>query len=187
MTETAVTRWFGPHFAELHPLLQALHRQGGRLSGRIEIGFGPGLAGWAGRRLARRLGLPADRAESGFTVEIRHEDGVLHWDRRFENGNCMVSRFRPVGTWPDGYWLEETGQLRLRLTVDIVEGGWHWRPLGLRWGWVPLPLGLVPRSLAYKRIEGGRYRFEVAFTLPVFGRLLRYGGLLDAAAEPSAL
>ena len=46
---------------------------------------------------------------------------------------------------------------------------------------------LVPRSLAYKRIEGGRYRFEVAFTLPVFGRLLRYGGLLDAAAEPPAL
>jgi hypothetical protein len=55
-----------------------------------------------------------------------------------------------------------------------------------------LPLALLPRARAYKRIEAGRYRFEVAFVLPVLGTVLSYGGLLDAdtakvSASPSTV
>jgi Domain of unknown function (DUF4166) len=186
MHETAVTRWFGPRFDTLHPLLQALHRVGGRLSGTITIEFGQGLAGWAGRRLARRLGIPIDRRERGFAVEIRHDEGVLHWNRLFDNGSRMISQFRPVGTWPDGYWVESTGPLRLTLTVDVIEGGWYWRPLRVAIGRLRLPLMLFPRTEAYKRVEAGRYRFRVAFALPVLGMILSYGGLLDAETAPSS-
>jgi Domain of unknown function (DUF4166) len=181
-TPTAVTAWFGPRFPALHPLLQALHRRGGRLSGTIGIECGRGLAGWVGRRLARRLGIPTDRTERGFAVEIRHGDGVLEWHRQFDDGSRVTSLFRPIGTWPEGCWSETTGPLRLTLTVDVIEGGWHWRPLSATLGRLPLPIALFPRAEAYKRIEAGRYRFVVAFTVPGLGMVLRYGGLLDAEA-----
>ena len=63
-----------------------------------------------------------------------------------------------------------------------TEGGWHWRPLSATLGRLPLPIVLFPRAEAYKRIEAGRYRFVVAFTVPGLGMVLRYGGLLDAEA-----
>src|SRR5690349_12564436 len=117
--ETLVTRWFGASFERLHPLLQALHRDGGRLHGTVAIR--------SGRGIARSLGIPLDRAERGFEVEIRHLDDALVWRRRFDDGNEMVSRFEPVGAWPDGCWIERTGAVRLDLAVDIVDGGWRWR------------------------------------------------------------
>jgi hypothetical protein len=178
--ETVVTRWFGEHFAELHPLLQTLHREGGSLHGRVSIRAGRGLAGWLGRRLARSLGIPIDREERGFDVDIRHTSDALEWRRRFDDGSEMISRFEPVGRWPDGYWLERTGALHMRLTVDIVDGGWIWCPLRASLHGIPLPLALLPRSRAGKRIEGDRYVFEVAFALPLLGDVLSYGGLLDA-------
>ncbi len=176
--ETATARWLGVRFAALHPLLQALHSNGGVLSGKIQIEFGGGLAGWLGRRLARRLGIPIDQSECDFAGEIRHEDDGLHWCRRFKNGGTMASLFCPIGTWPDGFWLESTGPLNLKLTVDVVDGGWYWRPLRLAFGGLDLPIFLFPRMEAYKRIEDGHYRFCVSFTLPIAGTLLRYSGLL---------
>ena len=183
MPENAVTRWFGPHFSNLHPLLQALHRHGGTLHGIVHIDCGKGIGRWIGRRLARKLGMPTDAAQSDFVVEIRHEATHLHWHRRFGTGQEMVSIFAPVGIWPSGYWTEDTGALQLRLTIDVVDGGWYWRPLGIRFTGIPLPLWLFPRAHAYKTVEDGRYRFAVEFTLPVIGRILSYQGLLDADVE----
>lgn len=122
MPENIVTAWFGTHFSQLHPKLQALHRAGGVLSGTVCIERG--RAGWIGQRLASKLGVPLDQPQRDFRVEIRHGVTGLHWDRQFSGGHAMRSLFQPVGTWPDGYWLEQTGQVHLRLTVDIVDGGW---------------------------------------------------------------
>jgi hypothetical protein len=174
----AVTRWFGSQFYQLHPLLQALHRDGGCLQGRIAIRTGLGLGGWIGQRLAQRLGIPCGIAESEFEVRISHRDGVLHWDRRFGRDHDMKSTFRPVGRWPDGYWIEDTGPVSLQLTVDIVEGGWHWRCLRIHFGGVRLPLWLFPRSTAYKTVDGNNYRFHVGFALPLVGTVLSYEGAL---------
>jgi hypothetical protein len=183
MTETAVTQWFGAGFARLHPLLQDLHRHGGCLRGPVSIRFGRGLAGWLGRRLARRLGIPLDTGqEHQLEVHIRHDGGVLHWDRRFDDTQRFPSSFRPHGQWPHGYWIEDTAAIALRLRVEIVDGGWYWRCIGARKGWLPVPAWLLPRSDAYKRIEQGRYRFAVSFALPLFGELLAYEGLLVASA-----
>jgi len=129
------------------------------------------------------MGIPTDQNECDFAVEIRHENDLLHWGRRFQNGGVMTSLFRPVGTWPDGFWLESTGRVNIRLTVDVIEGGWHWRPLSIGFGRLNLPIFLVPRMNAYKQIEEGRYRFYVSFALPMVGTLLRYGGLLDLRAS----
>jgi hypothetical protein len=161
-----------------------LHRHGGVLGGVIDIEVGRGFAGGIGRRLARSVGIPVDRPQRGFEVEIRHTDAALLWNRRFDNGAVMQSRFEPVGTWPDGYWIERTGALQLHLTVDVVDGGWQWRPLRAVLHGVCVPLFLLPRTRAGKYVRDDRYVFCVEFSLPVLGRVLSYSGALRA--DPNA-
>ena len=185
-----VVEWFSSHFHTLHPRLQALHLHGGQLQGTVRIDFGHGIAGWLGRRIARRLGIPARAGPCGFNVGIEHRDDALLWSREFEGGARMVSVFRPVGHWPDGYWIERSGPLRLQLGVDIVDGGWYWRLRGAWLGPLRLPLALLPASRAHKRIVDDRYCFLVEFSIPLLGTVLRYAGELDlvglaAAADPA--
>ncbi|TDR40826.1 uncharacterized protein DUF4166 [Tahibacter aquaticus] len=174
-----VTRWFGAAFYQLHPLLQSLHSNGGRLWGEVEINTGSGLAAVVGKRLARRLGIPL-QARSGFQVNIRHTPEALLWQRSFSGGRQMDSAFRPYGNWPDGGWVENTGPFTLKLGVDIVDGGWYWRLREARWHGLPVPLALLPHSEAGKRAVDGRYVFDVVFSLPLLGRVLSYRGVLDA-------
>jgi hypothetical protein len=175
-----VADWFGRDFALLHPLLQQLHREGGRLSGRVMVDVPSGGRGFVGRRLAARLGVPMQRGWHALEVTISHRDGVLHWDRCFDATSRVVSRFTPVGNRDsNGCWIEETGPLRLALTVDIVDGGWSWRALSVSFMRVPLPLSLFPRAQAHKTIVGDRYRFFVGFAVPMLGTVLSYGGDLS--------
>jgi hypothetical protein len=182
-----VEQWFGPRFGALHPLLQQLHRQGGILRGRVEIGRGAALAGWLGTRIARRMGLPPPGA-ADLTVRISHDGQRLRWARRFEAAGGvveMVSWFEPRGSWPRGHWIETTGALRFDLGVDVEDGAWHWRVLRARWRGMPLPVGLLPRSRAGKRIVDGAYVFEVEVTAPLLGPLVWYRGQLALAASPA--
>ena len=179
--DSPVQAWFGEGFARLHPLLQALHRDGGRLEGPVRFRIGHGLAGLAGRRVLRRLGIDADAPEQRLTVDIRHADGALHWARRFGTGPEAVSWFEPIGCWPEGCWEERAGPLTLRLAVDTEGGGWRWRQIGCRLWALPLPAWLAPGVEAGKRIEDGQYRFDVAVRLPLLGEILAWGGCLRMA------
>ncbi|WP_083838934.1 DUF4166 domain-containing protein [Rhodanobacter fulvus] len=175
-----VETWFGDAFSQLHPLLQQLHRRGGTLSGPVEVRTGSGLAGWFGRRLARSLGIPESCERCAFEVQIGSNDKQMFWRRTFAGDARMLSVFEPVGAWPNGYWIEQTGAVQLRLAVEIIDGGWYWRLRQARFCGVPLPRHLLPTTAAWKRTENGRYRFQVQFSLPWLGTILAYGGLLDA-------
>ena len=179
---SVVSRWFGAEFAALHPLLRRLHLHGGSLRGEVEIGFGRGVAGVIGRKLARSLGIPIDRPCCGFEVEIRHTAEALLWNRRFADGSMMRSVFLPIGQWPDGHWSESTGALRLDLGVDTTSGAWRWLPRRAYLHRIRLPLWLLPQTRAGKRIDGNRYVFHVEIIAPLIGTLLRYGGTLDPHA-----
>jgi hypothetical protein len=179
--ENAVTRWFGTHFDDLHPLLRELHRRGGTLHGDVDIQFGTGVAGWLGRRMARRIGIPTCSARMPFEVRISHTHDALQWDRRFGADQWMESTFTPRGTWPDGCWIECTGAVTLRLRIEVIDGGWYWRCVGARLGRMPLPLWLLPTTRAYKAVRAGKYVFHVGLALPALGKLLSYEGVLDAA------
>ena len=180
MSATAVSTWFGADFAQLRPLLQQLHREGGVLSGSVDLAIPGGLAGWVGRRLAAKMGIPTAAQTCPLEVTIRHRDNQLQWSRRFASGHTMLSTFEPVGRHASGYWRESTGNTELHLQVDIRDGGWHWRCVGMRVAGLPLPLWLAPRTRAYKQIEADQYRFYVGFSLPLLGTLLSYSGLLQA-------
>lgn len=186
MTATAVSSWFADDFAALHPLLQQLHRTGGVLTGSVELAIPNGLAGWVGRRLASKMGIPTEAGMYPFEVIINHEKDRLLWSRRFAQSNTLVSVFEPVGDRATGYWREATGNTELHLQVDILNGGWHWRCIGMRLNGVPLPLWLAPKTRAYKEVEGGEYRFYVGFSLPLLGTVLSYSGLLAARVSETA-
>ena len=183
MADAQVKDWFGAQFGELHPLLQRIHLHGGQLTGPVDIVIPGGIAGIFGRRLAKKLGVPADGLPHQLQVEISHHPDGLHWDRCFDGASYMRSVFRPVGTSASGYWVEDTGPLKMYLTVDVRDGGWHWRCLAMRVFGLRLPLWLFPNSIAFKAVEAGRYRFYVGFSLPWLGTVLSYGGLLEGVAS----
>lgn len=175
----AVERWFGEAFDTLHPHLRALHRAGGVLEGSVELVYGDGIAGRIGRRLARRMGLPGHAGTAHLRVDIHGDTDALHWQRTFDGTHAMHSRFVPVGTWPHGHWLETTGPLRLALTVDTRAGAWRWLPRAAWLHDVRVPLALLPRVSAGKRVdEDGAYVFDVTTSLPGLGVLFGYRGRL---------
>ncbi len=178
MTSHLVSDWFAEGFSLLHPQLQQLHQHGGRLTGEIELLFGKGLAGVIGRRLARKLGIPTTLPPHQLSVEISHSANALAWHRCFNQQTIMQSYFYPHGQWPTGFWTENTRFLHLDLAVDIIDGGWFWRCVSVRLGYLTLPWWLTPKMTAYKTIEQGKYRFYVGFSLPILGLLLSYSGLL---------
>jgi hypothetical protein len=177
---TLVSEWFGSSFARLHPLLRQLHSQPSAcVEGTVVMRFGTGLAGVLGRRLARRLGMPDVAGPQHLIVDVGHDATRMRWQRRFGDGHALLSVFAPVGHFPDGHWIEDTGRIALTLQVDLVGDGWDWRLVGARMRGKALPLWLLPRFSAYKRVVDGRYSFHVGFALPGLGELMAYEGLLD--------
>jgi Domain of unknown function (DUF4166) len=183
MTINLVSDWFGESFQALHPLLQQLHRHGGTLQGAVDIYTPRGFAGFIGRALTRNLCIPVNGKNHRLSVNISHHADGLHWDRCFDDALWMRSTFLPIGRLPDGHWVEKTGGIALTLTVDVIDGGWHWRCLGVTLAGIPMPRWLFPSSTAYKTIENGKYRFYVGLSLPLLGTVLSYGGMLTAIAK----
>jgi hypothetical protein len=178
-----VEEWFGQGFTELHPLLQRLHREGGVLRGSVEVSFGQGLAGKLGTRLASRMGVPVVAGTHQLQVTIHSESEVLHWGRSFNGQSEFNSKFKPVGHYPVGHWLEQSGLLSLVLGVEVRDGGWHWQHRKTSLFGIPVPRVLFPTTVASKCIEGEMYRFSVEVWAPALGKLLSYSGKL--APNPS--
>ena len=104
---SAVAAWFGKAFSQLHPNLQVLHCGGGILAGKIKLNFGKGIAGFIGKRLAKKLGIPLQPGEHELRVEISHQDNSLYWSCCFDQQDTVLSIFRAFGNYPAGYWLEK--------------------------------------------------------------------------------
>ncbi len=177
MASEIVSDWFNEAFTNLAPELQELHRNGGVLSGEVKVIIGSGIAGLLGKRLVKKLNIPKPGINN-LRVIISHDKHYLHWDRQFNEATTMKSRFKPIGTIDDGYWLEKTGPLEMKLTVDVKKQGWHWRCLRIKYYGLPIPVWLFPNMQAYKYIDNGGYRFYVGFSAPLLGLLFSYGGIL---------
>ncbi len=169
--------WFGETFQSFHPLIQQLHSQGGRLIGQVDIQVGTGMAGFLGKRIAKKMGIPPVGTYP-FLLSVTYQDRNLIWERGFGSGLQLISVFRPVGSVRTGYWLERTEPVDLHFTVEQIEGGWYWRLLRVRYRDIPLPKFIFPRMEAYKRVQDGCYDFKVAFSFPGIGKLVSYGGKL---------
>lgn len=176
---SVVEAWFRSAFERLHPQIQLLHRHGGTLNGYVDIRYGTGLGRIIGMILAKRLGLPSPSPANSLEVEIYGDREGLHWNRRFNNGRLFTSLFQPKGSYPNGHWVERSGPIELRLGVDIVNSGWHWRHQGTSFNGIALPKWLMPKTVAFKEFSGGKYLFSVAISLPIVGLLVSYQGSLN--------
>lgn len=178
---TLVEAWFGDAFARLHPRLQRLHDRDRVLRGPVDVRLaGRGIARVLGERLRRRLGLPAPGPGHVLEVRVTHGADTMLWERRFDDAGAFVSRFHPVGTYPDGHWREVGAGPELHLGVHLDDdGGWHWRTRRVRWRGLPAPHALLPRVVAHKRWLRGAYDFDVGVHVPGLGEVVGYAGRLQ--------
>lgn len=175
--KTITESWFGPSFDQLHPDLQAIHRFGGKLSGKVSLHYGKGIAGFLGKRIAKRMGVAALKSPSDFEVFIEHNQYAMTWRRIFDSTAVCESMFVPVGEFPAGYWIEKTGAVSVELGVRVEYGAWHWDCRRVLLHGVALPGFMRPVVKAHKRIEGGKYCFSVEFSHPWLGVLFGYEGV----------
>lgn len=145
------------------------------LLGEVDI---EGAANPFGQVIAWFAGFPnaGTRVRASVTIE-RDGDGEV-WVRRF--GRAMfASRLSEIGP---GRVDERFGALTFDLDAKADAYGFTLAIAGARLGELPLPGFLTPKTQASGHAdENGRYRFDVAISLPVLGRLVRYRGWLTPA------
>ncbi|HTV67645.1 MAG TPA: DUF4166 domain-containing protein [Rhizobiaceae bacterium] len=108
------------------------------------------------------------------------------WTRRFGESAFVSHLSRRASDGP-GILRERFGPLlfimRLRVRDSRVE--WpveRWRFLGL-----PMPAALRPNSETSEFIDGeGRFNFDVAISVPLAGKIVRYRGWLEPSSDGSA-
>jgi hypothetical protein len=179
MNNNSITAWFGNDFYNLDSLIQNLHVHGCNLYGEINLEYGSGLAGFIGKRIGKKIGMPIKSNIIDCTINISHKNNLLYWDRQFGNKNKISSIFSPIGNYPHGYWIEQTGKIYLELGVEIHDGGWYWIQKKIKFMNITIPAWLAPKSNAYKRVKNGKYEFSVTLSLPLIGKLFSYSGILE--------
>lgn len=166
----------GEDFEQLPDIVKRAHRAGpvARLKGTAQV---EGAQSFVARLVAQLFGFPhaADKLKASVLMRL-DADGSEVWERTF-GARQWRSRLEPrrpgiVGEsfGPFSFDLALVGS-REALRMEIIA----WRIGGL-----PLPRVLAPRSAAIESVDAdGRFHFDVPIDLPIFGRLVRYQGVLD--------
>lgn len=180
MYNTLIADWFGDEFYKLHPLLQQLHTSGGVLEGKVDLQIGhTGLSRILGKMLAKKLGIPVNSGEHLLTVHINNDGGVLNWRKTFNHAQTITSIFKPVGIKENGFFLEESGPFKMRVTADLVKGAWYWKLEKIYFKKLKLPNWFFYQSMAKKYInDKNEYVFVVKFSCIGLGEILSYRGIL---------
>ena len=163
----------GPAWAALPLVVRRLHQEG-RARGQVTIERGESAPA---RWLAWILGFPSsgENVATVLAVEQRREEQI--WSRRFAE-DILVSRQRRAGDCVAERFGSFECRFRLRPTArgidyDLVGAG-----LALGGFRLPLPRGLAPHVGARTWAEENAMGLEVTMSAPLFGRILRYQGLV---------
>lgn len=164
-------RLMGERFGDLPRLVQAIHGvsgDGGAAGeGTVERGRSP-LA----RLLGGVMGMPPEGSYP-LHVGFAERDGRETWTRDFGG-----YRFRSELSARKGLVVERFGPIRFAFALPSDGDGLgmelrRWSVFGVR-----LPRLLAPRIDAREWQEGDRFRFAVAVSAPLAGRIVRYSGWL---------
>ena len=119
-------------------------------------------------------GFPSAGRNLRAAVTIEREGNGEVWVRRFGT-KAFASHLNEVA----GKLTERFGAITFDLDAAADAQGFRLSIVRARLGELPLPRFLTPQTDASAGIdENGRYRFDVAISLPVIGRLVRYRGWL---------
>ncbi|WP_235504274.1 MULTISPECIES: DUF4166 domain-containing protein [Stenotrophomonas] len=179
MSRPLFERVLGAAFAQLPPLLRALHSVPRR---QVWHGQGSVRRGrhWLVAPCAWLARLPPSADAVPVTVEFVVDDSGECWNRRFGAAR-MASRL-----WQrEGRLFERLGAVHFRFALHAVDGEIHWRAERVRaFGIVPLPAAWFAQVRCREREHAGRYEFLVDVALPLVGPLIRYEGwLLPGAGD----
>jgi hypothetical protein len=169
----------GADWATLPPVVRRLHQEG-HARGQVTIERG---GHWPARLLARVLGFPAaGRAvATHLVVERRGEEQV--WSRRFGE-QVLASRQRRAADLLAERFGSFECLFRLRPTARGIDYDLVGAALALGGLRLALPRFLAPRGGATTWAEEDAMGLDVSLWAPVWGRILRYHGLMKPEAEP---
>ena len=174
------TRLMGQRFAALPRLVRAIHDVSGDggAAGEGTVERGRGLLA---RLLGRLMGMPP-AGHYPLHVGFAERDGRETWTRDFGG-----HRFRSELSERHGRAVERFGPIRFAFALPSNGEGLtmelrRWSLFG-----IPLPRFLAPRIAAREWQEDDRFRFDVAVSMPLAGRIVRYAGwLVPLGGEPAA-
>jgi hypothetical protein len=164
----------GGSYASLPRTLKAFHDQDAPpvWVGKADIDASDSFAG----RIVRRVfGFPPSGRDVDVIVTVDRREGGETWTRNF-GGRRFVSRLSHEG---GAIISERFGAVSVRLAIKAQRGEIEMPVVGWRFGAMPLPLFLAPKSETREFVGGdGRFHFDVAIRLPIVGLLAHYRGWL---------
>ena len=179
----AVMQYLGSDFQSLKPIVQEAHSGDIKLEGKVAVRRGWGLA-WL---IGAVLGMPRSNAQEDLIVFGSHTKTKMIWRRTFgdfdgiglvgrgQNVTEMTSFFEVVGP----FFVEYFGPFRLHFKLSCEDGDLVYRLQEVRLGGIRLPSWLSPTVEAFESEQEGGYQFGVRVVLPVLGRLIEYGGVME--------
>ena len=180
MNPSAIASVLGDAFARLPVEVRNAH--GGEtlvLTGQANADVG---GGWIPALIRTLFGFPRPGRHMPVSIAFSTDaSGCDSWQRDFD-GRRYSSTMEP-GTGRRAGLLVERQQLftwvfRLsvnaerHLILDVVAADF----LG-----IPMPWVLAPRCHAFETGHDGKFTFDISVDLPLFGRLIRYWGVMDIA------
>jgi len=146
--------------------------------GRCTVERGHNPLAWL---IATLIGFPNAGSDQSITVNLTLDGDGERWVR--SSGGRTFSSVQHAGRGRSEWLVRERfGPVYVDMAL-VVEGAnlryvvRHWGVLG-----IPLPLSLGPHSTAIESVQDGKFRFEVEIRHPFTGLIVRYCGVLTAAA-----
>jgi NAD(P)-dependent dehydrogenase (short-subunit alcohol dehydrogenase family) len=170
--------FLGADFEDLPQPVQQAHLVYGprRWAGRARVTRGQSL--WA-RVLAALFGFPGATDDTPVTVQMTPTYQGETWERQFGE-----KRFRSHLCLHHGQMTEQFGPVTFTLDLHVADGQLHFPVTAGRFGPLPLPVFLLPQSVAREYEMDGRFHFDVMLKAPLTGGLMvHYQGWLKGCTK----
>jgi Domain of unknown function (DUF4166) len=175
MAATLFPSVLGAQFAALDPFVRWVHSgEPRRLRGSATVERGSGVVA---RMLGVLASLPAAMRDAPIEVRIEASGTGEKWVRLFDGRHLMVSTLKRDGE----LLVERLGPATLKFRLLVRDDTLEWVLEHIAAFGIALPLKWF-RIAATIKARDGRYHFVVDSELIGVGRIVRYEGLLDAAA-----
>ena len=134
------------------------------------------------RLVGALLRLPPERADTPITVTFRAEGGREVWHRDFDGSHIeTVQELHRQRS--ETLLIERYGPISYATAVHAGPCGLRLELRALRVFGVPIPSFLFPEMRVEETVQHGRFHFDAAVALPLFGRLIDYSGYLVPSAS----
>jgi hypothetical protein len=178
MSRTLYQTILGSDFDQVPLEIREMHSFARVARGSADVSRGQS---WSARLICSVAKLP--EARKGVAVETSFSpiDGGERWTRSFDGQPFRTDMMAGLGeTFP--CMEERLGPFLFKMRVSVSAKGIDLTPEKVFLGPLRIPLALAPKAVGRERVRDGRYRFSVAVTFPLIGKVFGYEGWLEPVA-----